>query len=278
MNQSDAKDPTAPPAPASDDVVAAQLRTATRRGFATAGVVLLAGYGGWRWLAGRPGEAGIPWPLRRVLQGNERLSRAIFRGSRLAPAFPASRARAPRVNGVIGLDGPVGGGDLSSWRLAIEGGALGRDRRLVTLDEIRALPRYEETTELKCIEGWSTVVRWAGARLADLAATTGLAARSGRVYSADQAPGDLYDYVGLATPDARYYVGLDAPSALHPQTLLCYEMNGEPLTPAHGAPLRLAIPVKYGIKSIKRIGTLRFTDRRPADYWAELGYDWYAGH
>ena len=67
------------------------------------------------------------------------------------------------------------------------------------------------------------------------------------------------------------------PYTLHPQTLLAYELNGEPLSPAHGAPQRLAIPVKYGIKNLKRIGTLRFADDRPADYWAEYGYDWYAG-
>ena len=69
----------------------------------------------------------------------------------------------------------------------------------------------------------------------------------------------------------QYYVGLDIESALHPQTLLCYEMNGLPLTLAHGAPLRLFTPVKYGIKSIKRIGTIRFTNQRPRDYWAETG-------
>jgi DMSO/TMAO reductase YedYZ molybdopterin-dependent catalytic subunit len=66
-------------------------------------------------------------------------------------------------------------------------------------------------------------------------------------------------------------------SALHPQTLLCYEMGGRPLTPEHGAPLRLVIPVKYGIKNLKQIGTIQFTDVRPADYWAQQGYDWYAG-
>jgi DMSO/TMAO reductase YedYZ molybdopterin-dependent catalytic subunit len=53
-------------------------------------------------------------------------------------------------------------------------------------------------------------------------------------------------------------------------------MNGAPLPLLHGAPLRLAIPVKYGIKNIKRIGTIRFTDVRPADFWGERGYDWYA--
>jgi DMSO/TMAO reductase YedYZ molybdopterin-dependent catalytic subunit len=55
-------------------------------------------------------------------------------------------------------------------------------------------------------------------------------------------------------------------------------MNGAPLPLLHGAPLRLAIPVKYGIKNIKRIGTIRYTTVRPADFWAERGYDWYAGH
>ena len=64
---------------------------------------------------------------------------------------------------------------------------------------------------------------------------------------------------------------------MHPQTLLCYEMNGAPLTMQHGAPLRLAIPVKYGIKNIKRIGTITYSAGRPGDYWAEQGYDWYAG-
>jgi len=83
--------------------------------------------------------------------------------------------------------------------------------------------------------------------------------------------------VGLETPDSGYYVGLDSDSALHPQTLLCYEMQGAPLTPAHGAPLRLVTPVKYGIKNIKRIGAIKFQDNRPADFWAEQGYDWYAG-
>jgi DMSO/TMAO reductase YedYZ molybdopterin-dependent catalytic subunit len=72
-------------------------------------------------------------------------------------------------------------------------------------------------------------------------------------------------------------VGLDNASALHPQTLLCYEMQGAPLTSEHGAPLRLVTPVKYGIKNIKRIGAIKFQDTRPADFWAEQGYDWYAG-
>ncbi len=85
-------------------------------------------------------------------------------------------------------------------------------------------------------------------------------------------------YVGMATPDKEYYVGLDMPSALHPQTILCYEMNGKLLPLNQGYPLRLIIPVKYGIKHIKRLGTITFNNQRPRDYWAERGYDYYSGH
>jgi DMSO/TMAO reductase YedYZ molybdopterin-dependent catalytic subunit len=85
------------------------------------------------------------------------------------------------------------------------------------------------------------------------------------------------NYLGLSTPDEEYYVGIDMPSALHPQTLLCYEMNGKPLPMDQGYPLRLIIPVKYGIKSLKRIGSMYFENERPPDYWAERGYDYFSG-
>ena len=84
-------------------------------------------------------------------------------------------------------------------------------------------------------------------------------------------------YIGLETPDKAYYVGIDMKSALHPQTILCYEMNGQPLPANQGYPLRLIIPVKYGVKSLKQIGTISFSDQRPRDYWAERGYDYFSG-
>ena len=247
----------------------------SRRGFAYASAAALAGLAGWRWLVTRSAEDELPWPLRRALEFDERLARGIFRASRRSPEFPRSAARMPRVNGSIGLHSGL---DLSAWRLQVVGAAGDHARRSFTLDDIKALPRVEMTTELRCIEGWSTVVHWAGTRLSDLAAVTGSATRSGRPADPVGNADDLLGYVALETPDREYYVGLDMASALHPQTLLCYEMDGRPLTPQHGAPLRLVTPLKYGIKSLKRIGTIRFTDARPADYWAERGYDWYAGH
>lgn len=133
-------------------------------------------------------------------------------------------------------------------------------------------------TELKCIEGWSVITAWAGARLGDFIAKYPPATRSGNAPDVAKKPKDLPEYIGLATPDREYYVGLEMASALHPQTLLCYEMNGAPLSIEHGAALRLVTSLKYGIRNIKRIGVLRYSSLRPADYWAERGYDWYAGH
>jgi hypothetical protein len=245
-----------------------QIRRLTRRSFLWGAAAGLAGLAGWQWLRTRPEEDGLPWPLRRGLDLNEYLSRAYFGPARLAPTFRPDLAREPRVNGGIGLGGDV---DAAAWHLHALGAAGGPALEL-TLADVRALPRVEMVTELKCVEGWSVVVRWAGARLADFAARHRLASRDGR------AADDLARYVGLETPDGGYYVGLDMPSALHPQTLLCYEMNGAPLTPEHGGPLRLVTALKYGFKSLKRIGTIAFTDTRPRDYWAERGYDWYAGH
>ena len=192
-----------------------------------------------------------------MLEFNGMLASTFFRGTRLAPTFARSMAGEPRVNGAEGLPSDF---DPRAWRLRVRGPD---GSRTVTLDDIRRLPRVEMTTELKCIEGWSVIVNWAGARLSDFAAAY-TAADPGR-------------YVGIVTPDGGYYVALDMPSALHPQTLLCYEMNQRPLSIEHGAPLRLVTTVKYGIKSIKRIGTITFTDQRPPDFWFERGYDWFAG-
>lgn len=60
--------------------------------------------------------------------------------------------------------------------------------------------------------------------------------------------------------------------------MLTLDLQREPLSDLHGAPLRLTTPLKYGTKQIKRIGTIQFSDTQPEnDYWTVRGYDWYAG-
>ncbi|MDJ0364187.1 molybdopterin-dependent oxidoreductase [Hymenobacter sp. H14-R3] len=268
----DGQDLTLPPGSALDR----EATRRTRRSFIGLGLAGLGGVLGWRYLLNRPDAEGTPLPFRRVLDANGRLSAAYFRETRLAPEFAKSQGVAQvRTNGTAGLQSAI---DLGAWRLRVQpyGGGPAQE---FTLADIKALPRIEMTTQLKCIEGWSIVVNWAGTRFADFLAKYPLASRSGQpIRDIANPPADLAPYVSLVTPDEKYYVGLDMHSAIHPQTLLCYEINGQPLSIAHGAPLRLVTPLKYGIKHLKRIGTIAFADVRPADYWAELGYDWDAGH
>jgi DMSO/TMAO reductase YedYZ molybdopterin-dependent catalytic subunit len=248
----------------------------TRRSFIGLGLAGLAGVLGWRYLLQQPDADGTPAPFRRVLDANGRLSAAYFRETRLAPEFARSQGvREVRTNGMAGLESAI---DLAAWRLVVQPYGGGQAQEF-TLADIKALPRVEMTTQLKCIEGWSIVVNWAGARFADFLAKYPLASHSGQpLKDSANPPADLAPYVSVVTPDEEYYVGLDMHSAIHPQTLLCYEINGEPLSLEHGAPLRLVTPLKYGIKHLKRIGTIAFVDARPADYWAEQGYDWDSGH
>jgi len=148
---------------------------------------------------------------------------------------------------------------------------------LLTMADVRKLPHVEMVTEFKCIEGWSEIVYWGGVRLRDfLVAFPPQRARDSQSASTERATA-FPKYVGLDTPDGQYYVGIEGEVALHPQTLLAYELNGQPLTPDHGAPLRLVTPLRYGIKQLKQIGRMTYTDTQPHDYWHEQGYDYYAG-
>ncbi|MEO8072491.1 MAG: molybdopterin-dependent oxidoreductase [Acidobacteriota bacterium] len=274
-------------APMTEAEAKKKMGSRSRRTFLVGGVTALAGIFGWRSLSEETKNS----LLTRTFRFNESVSQTFFEKEDLAPEFPRELA-GDRVNGMIGLDSEL---NLENWDLQLVGAANaesyqqffpditfgGEDNAprsmdtppapnvpvaglLVSLDEIKALPRVEMTTELKCIEGWSVIINWTGARFSDFAAKF--------------PPPENTKYVSLVTPDRAYYVGWDMQSILHPQTLLAYEMNGQPLTSEHGAPLRLVTTTKYGIKQIKRIGRIEFTNERPADYWAENGYDWYSGH
>lgn len=240
------------------------------RSLAVGAVWALGLAGCYVWVLTREKEGELPWPLRRTLEFNERLSRAFFDPMRLSPERSPEELEMPRINGDIGMTDPDF--DPAKWTLEVQSGPK---RFTLTLADIKgALPHVDTRTDLRCIEGWSAKVGWGGVRLSEFLLKYGLVPADA-VENPDKYP-NLY--LRLSTPDEEYYVGIDLASAVQPQTLLAYDMNGKPLTLDHGAPLRLAIPTKYGIKNIKRIGYLRVMDERPDDYWAREGYDWYAGH
>ena len=207
-------------------------------------------------------EDEIPLVLRKVLEWNGRISAAI-QGDTLSVSKPRPpKGKKPRVNGDLGLRMPV---DFNSYRVMVESGSQNLS---LPLSAFMALPKVAYTTDFRCIEGWSEVTNYAGGRFSEFM----------KAYQLGKKPdGSYYRYVGLETPDSEYFVSIDMDSMLHPQTVLAYEMNEASLSADNGAPIRLIIPIKYGIKSIKRIGRIFFSDTRPPDYWANEGYDWFSG-
>ena len=216
---------------------------------------------GWKWLHHQPDENGALKPLRTVLNTNEKIFSTIISDDHFAKTYPlAAAVHKVRVNGDAGMSKDF---DPATWKLQVV--RKPGDTLIVSLDEIKALPKTDIIFDFKCIEGWSQVTHWAGVKFSDFVKKYGLDEQS------------QMQYVGLNTPDNGYYVGIDRKSIMHPQTILCYEMNSEPLPMNQGAPLRLIIPVKYGIKHLKRIGTIFFSNKRPPDYWFERGYDYFSG-
>lgn len=239
-----------------------QMFARSRRSFLVGGVAALTGILGWRWM---PDETKANL-LRRTFEFNERVSQIFYSPKRLAHEFRPDQITEARVNSDLGISDPV---EISDYRLIVRG--LTGSELSLTLDDIKHMPRTEMITEFKCIEGWSYIAKWAGVRVSDLVASI----------APGMEPQALPKYVAMNTPDEQYFVGWDTPAVLHPQTLLAYELNDAPLTQEHGAPLRIASPNKYGIKQIKRVGRIEFTNDRPRDFWAlseNGGYDWYSGH
>ena len=227
--------------------------------------------GVYEWIKNSPGAQGVKRPFRKILDANAQIARTYFSDTHLVPTFPASSAaKIARTNGTDGLKTPI----PDDWKLHVD--RPNNEPLQLTIDNVKALPKHEIVYEFKCIEGWSQTQYWGGARLSDFLEKYKLGTRSGNTPNPDNT-NDLYKYMGLETPDKGYYVGIDIESAMHPQTLLAYELNGQPISAPHGAPLRLIIPVKYGVKNLKRIGRMFFADERPRDFWAERGYDYYVG-
>jgi hypothetical protein len=241
-----------------------------RRSFLSFSTFIVAGataYGGWRWLYNSPKEIGgitgnTRVPLRRALNQSELFFRRLFSNNHMVKTYPKSMAaKEVRVNSKIGLKESAF--KEQDWILSVikkTGETL-----TVEMNDLLKLPKTEIIFDFKCVEGWDQIQHWAGVRFIDFIEHYNLQEFATK------------KYVGMETPDGKYYVGLDIESAMHPQTILAYEMNNQRLTLDHGAPLRLIIPVKYGIKNLKRIGTINFSDERPRDYWAERGYDYYSG-
>jgi DMSO/TMAO reductase YedYZ molybdopterin-dependent catalytic subunit len=152
------------------------------------------------------------------------------------------------------------------WKLSI-GGRVARPMQL-SLDDIMKLPRTEQRIEHHCVEGWSATAVWTGVRLSEIAKLVG----------AEDT--DFVDFRSFDRDTRRkwdYWSSWDRDSAMHPQTMLAYGINGRPLSPDRGAPLRLYGAVKLGYKQVKYLTQVNFLAEETGGYWEALGYEWFAG-
>ena len=200
--------------------------------------------------------------LERGVAWSDRASDVIFRRDHLAVSHRDSDV-APfeqfPYNGYDVMEPEI---DFANWALTVSG-AVTRPAAY-TLDQIRALPKQTHNTRHICVEGWDVIGRFGGARLSDVLSLAGAE------------PGARFLTFSCADD---YYESLDMETALHPQSLLCYEMYDRPLDRGHGAPLRLNLPTKLGYKQAKYLMTMAVTHVLPArqSYWGDQGYSWYGG-
>jgi len=214
-------------------------------------------------LAGPFVVPGLRTPLlREGVALSDWASGHLFSKARLAPTFAPSAVvpfeKFP-YNGYDVLDPNV---DLDNWALTVEGKV--RRSGEYTLAQIRDLPKITQNVRHVCVEGWDAIGSFGGVRISDFLRLVGADSRA--------------RFLEVACAD-DYYESLDMDTAMHPQSLLCYEMYGKPLDRGHGAPLRLHLPTKLGYKHAKYLTAFRVTDvlKPKRGYWPDQGYAWFAG-
>jgi DMSO/TMAO reductase YedYZ molybdopterin-dependent catalytic subunit len=198
--------------------------------------------------------------LKAMERWNDRFQAALFSPRRLAPELPPG-SETPLDDFPIYFisdDLPVA---PANWTLKI-GGLVARPQ-VVTLDQLRKMPPTAMRIQHHCVEGWSAVASWQGVRVSEIAKLAGADTR--------------VRYVEFRSFDSGYWSSWDLPSAFHPQTILAYKMDGQPLLPSHGAPLRLYSAVKLGYKMVKYLTEVNFLPTRTGGYWEDQGYEWFAG-
>ena len=165
-------------------------------------------------------------------------------------------------------------GNFADYRLEI-GGLVERPMSL-SLIELLAMPNRTQITRHDCVEGWSAIAKWKGAKLASVleAARPKAEARFVVFHCADPMAEDGTDF---------YYESIDLDDAFHPQTILAYEMNDAPLPVKNGAPLRLRVERQLGYKHAKYVMRVELVESFAAiaggkgGYWEDQGYQWFAG-
>ena len=250
------------------------MKTITRRALLLGGVVAASGALGTALTAAGRRFGLVPPDWRGIYGPGETLSYAahrLFGRNALAREFPRSTISAkPFANAIAPPTDAFKrhqAENFVNWQLEVSGHVT-RPGSL-SLGELRAMERRSQITEVSCEEGWSYVAEWTGTPLATVLNAIGVRPTA--------------RYVVYFSSDPEWWESIDIDEAMHPQTLLAWEMNGAELPVPFGGPLRLRVPRQLGYKSVKFVDRLVVTDSLDGfgdgtgQSAANAGYAWYAG-
>jgi DMSO/TMAO reductase YedYZ molybdopterin-dependent catalytic subunit len=223
-------------------------------------------------------------PLRAVAESANGLTmraQRLLAGDSLAPEYTMADIRqGQRPNGSVNPDSEdyltMARNGFADFSLNV----TGLVERPLTLSraQLLAMPSRSQITRHDCVEGWSCIAKWTGVPLSQVLdqARPLMTARYAVFHCHDAIERGLS---GVVT----YYESIDMVDARHPQTILAYGLNDAPLPVANGAPLRLRVERQLGYKMAKYVHTVELVDSFAGlglgrgSYWADRGYEWYAG-
>ncbi|MBD2128132.1 molybdopterin-dependent oxidoreductase [Microcoleus sp. ZQ-A2] len=191
---------------------------------------------------------------------NQSVEALLLNPQKPVPEFPASAIEPDAL--IVNTFDFTPKIDINTFHLTIDGEV--NHPLSMSMEQIQQLPLTAMTIRHVCVEGWAAIVQWGGVRLRELVTLA-------------QPKADV-KYIYFQSADG-YYESWDIASALHPQTLMAYQKNSQPLSIDNGAPLRLASPIKLGYKQSKWVTRITLVShlfpRR--GYWEDQGYEWFAG-
>jgi DMSO/TMAO reductase YedYZ molybdopterin-dependent catalytic subunit len=205
--------------------------------------------------------------VQRLVTPKNKLAQE-FSEKDISPVFRANGNAAPQTAEYLA----DAANQWSAWRLQVNG--LVAQPSKFSLAELKTMPSRSQITRHDCVEGWSVIGKWKGVPLARIIERVGPKAEANYV---------VFRCLDTNSRGDHYYESIDLKDAVHPQTILAYELNDQPLPVINGAPLRLRVENQLGYKHAKYIHALEFVasfeqiEKGKGGYWEDRGYEWYAG-
>jgi DMSO/TMAO reductase YedYZ molybdopterin-dependent catalytic subunit len=207
------------------------------------------------------------WRIQRLFAGRHKLAQE-FTEKDVSAKFRAN-GNPPPITMEYAADAAK---QFSIWKLDVKG--LVKQPMSLSLADLKSMASRTQITRHDCVEGWSAIAKWKGVRVEEIIK---------KVQPTADAKYIVFRCMDTDSDGSNYYESIDLVDAVHPQTILAYEMNGQPLPVENGAPLRLRIENQLGYKHAKYIRSLEFVASMETigsgkgGYWEDQGYEWYAG-